>query len=152
MPRLKHGASNLHLKLYRVFNTMKQRTTNPRHPMFHVYGGRGIQVGPEWAGNPFEFVSWALANGYRDGLSIDRMDNDKGYSPQNCRWVDSKTQQRNRRSRVELTFRGETRCAAEWAELTGIPREHICGRIKRYGWSVERALTEMPSSRNRKKA
>jgi hypothetical protein len=151
MPRIKHGASNINMKLYRVFNTMKQRTTSPGHPMFHVYGGRGIKVGAEWAGDPLAFVTWALANGYRDGLSIDRIDNDGPYSPANCRWADAKTQARNTQNRRELTFRGETRCVAEWAEVTGIPRENICCRLDRCGWSIERALTEMPIPRRQYK-
>ncbi len=150
MPRITHGASNLNMKLYRVFNSMKHRTTSPKYFMFHAYGGRGIKISDVWEGNPLAFVTWALANGYREGLSIDRIDNDGPYSPENCRWANPKTQARNTRKRREITFRGETRCMAEWAEITGIPAQNIAVRLDRCGWSIERALTEAPVPRQKR--
>lgn len=149
MPRITHGATLLSLPLYRIYNTIKQRLDNPRHDMFRHYGGRGIALCEEWQDDPLAFVTWALANGYRQGLSIDRIDVDGDYSPQNCRWADAKTQSRNRRYNRMITHNGETRCMADWGEITGIPPQNIAVRLDRCGWSVERALTEQPVPRHR---
>lgn len=149
MPRLKHGASVLNLKLYRVFNAMKARCTSPKSDMFPIYGGRGICIGPEWEDNPRAFVIWALSNGYREGLTIDRIDVNGNYEPNNCRWVTVKEQSRNRQYNRYITFRGETRCVGEWAEITGIRSPNIITRLDRCGMSVEDALTIPPIRRKK---
>lgn len=82
-------------RLYRVWESMKQRCKSSKHPSFHRYGGRGIAVCEEW--QKFEpFGAWALLNGYQDNLQIDRIDNDRGYSPDNCRFVTAKENMANR--------------------------------------------------------
>jgi hypothetical protein len=145
MPNIKHGASGL--KLYRVYYAMRNRCYNPKSDMYASYGGRGISIGDEWRGDLGAFVTWALANGYKDGLSIDRIDNDGNYEPSNCRWVDMKTQARNKQYNRYLTFNGETKCMAEWGEITGIPPQNIAVRIDRCGMTVEQALTVQPIPR-----
>jgi hypothetical protein len=78
---------------------MKQRCFNPNHKNFKDYGGRGINICEEWSKDVQTFYNWSVANGYKEGLTIDRIDNDKGYSPDNCRWVTMKVQRKNQRKR-----------------------------------------------------
>lgn len=83
-----HGLSNT--RLYSIFQNMKQRCYNPNDPKYGSYGGKGIAICQEWLDDFEVFYDWAMANGYRDDLTIDRKDNHKGYSPDNCRWITMK--------------------------------------------------------------
>lgn len=105
-----------------------------------VLWGRGIKVCDEWANSFDAFESWALNAGYDDSLTIDRIDTDLSYTPENCRWVSRKEQSNNKRDNHNLTFDGKTQTISMWAEETGIDRRAITQRLKR-GWSVEDALT-----------
>ena len=89
-------------RLYRIWAAMKQRCTNPKHLGYRHYGARGINVCNEWSHDFKSFYEWSLSNGYDNTLTIDRIDNDKGYSPQNCRWVTMKTQANNKRPRKRV--------------------------------------------------
>lgn len=132
-------ASGKRSRLNRVWSAMKERCQNPNNKSFSNYGGRGITVCDEW--QTFEpFHTWAMAAGYREGLTIDRIDNDKSYSPDNCRWTTTTIQSRNKRSNVILTFNGQTKILADWALKLGMDRGAIELRLKR-GWTVEKALT-----------
>lgn len=134
-----HGKS--YEKIYRVWNGIKERCENPNNVAFKNYGGRGIELCEEWH-NPECFIDWAYAHGYSPGkkLSIDRVDNDKGYFPENCAWVDKRTQQNNRRVNHHLTLNGETKTLSEWGETVGIKPNTILCRIRK-GWTAEEALT-----------
>jgi hypothetical protein len=83
---------------------MKQRCNNPGHEAYGRHGGRGIKVCSEWSNNFEPFYHWAISNGYKDSLSIDRIDNDKGYFPDNCRWATAKEQANNKRKKREVVI------------------------------------------------
>ena len=128
-------------RLYKIWAKMKERCSNQSAVNFKDYGGRGITVCEEWAQSFAAFRDWALANGYRDDLTIDRIDNDGPYCPENCRWATRKEQNNNRRNIIMLSYNGETHTLAQWAEITGIKRKTLWERLHN-GWSVERALAE----------
>ena len=134
-----HGEKST--KLYRHWSAMKSRCYNENNIRYHRYGGRGITVCPEWTESFETFRDWALANGYRDGLTLDRNDTNGPYSPENCRWATQKEQQNNRMNNRLLEHDGETKTLQQWAEETGIDRRTIQSRLSR-GWSLSRALTK----------
>lgn len=134
---LVHGLSKT--PLYSVWQTMKQRCTNPRCRGYRWYGAKGITLCEEWQ-RPEPFYEWAMNNGYEPGLTIDRINPSEGYSPSNCRWISMSDQQNNKTSNHILTFRGVSHTLTEWSSLTGIPRTTITNRLK-LGWSIEEALT-----------
>lgn len=130
-------------KLHGVWNTMKQRCSNPNNSKYQDYGGRGIIVCDEWRKDFKAFYLWAISNGYLEGLSIDRIDVNGDYAPDNCRWVTEKVQANNiRRNRI-IVYNEERHTLSEWAEIKGIQRKTLDQRLKR-GWTVERALNEKP--------
>lgn len=86
------------------------------------------------------FYYWSMTHGYKDGLTIDRINVDGNYEPDNCRWVDRKTQQRNRRNTKYVTYKGETKPLAEWCELLSLNYNTIIQRLCRLNWSIEKAL------------
>ena len=93
----KHGMTNT--RLYGVWNTMRQRCLNPNNHKYKNYGGRGIKVCDEWLHDFMAFYDWSMDNGYKPGLTIDRINNDGNYEPNNCRWTTMKVQNNNRRKR-----------------------------------------------------
>ena len=128
--------------IYRTYFNMKNRCYNPNYCLYKDYGGRGISVCDEWIGeNGFShFYEWAKENGYRPDLSLDRINCNRNYSPQNCRWVNMVAQQNNRRNNHTITANGETHTMAEWARITKIPYCTIQRRI-RSGWKESDAVT-----------
>lgn len=135
-------------RLYSVWRTMHRRCSDPNHGSFKRYGGRGISVCHEWSSFD-SFLSWAVQNGYSYGLSLDRIDNDSGYSPKNCRWVTAKDQNRNRRDNTLIEFNGEQHCISEWSEITGIGKNTIRRRMLS-GWPTELVLSVSPNRHNTK--
>jgi len=127
--------------LRKRYSNMKTRCYDQSYPEFHLYGGRGIKICDEWLYSFHSFVRWALDSGYDPSLTIDRIDTNGDYCPENCRWVGAKEQANNRRTNRFLTFNGISDTVANWSEKTGIPYKTIYRRITRSGWSVERALT-----------
>ena len=128
-------------RLYRIWVHMKNRCYNNKDQNYKNYGGRGIKVTESWLESFISFYEWSMANGYDEKLSIDRIDNDGDYSPQNCRWVTQKVQSNNTRWNHKLTLNGESHTISEWASIKGIKANTLTYRIKR-GWSIERALSE----------
>jgi len=132
-----HGDSGT--RLYGIWGKMKQRCQNPKDSNFKAYGGRGIKVCAEWQ-DYRNFSAWAKLNGYSDDLTIDRKDNDKGYSPENCRWTDAKAQANNRRNNRMVTYKGITQTLQQWADEIGIQTATLRYRLN--NWSNDRALIE----------
>lgn len=125
-------------RLYVIWAGMKQRCSNPRRRDYKNYGGRGISVCQEWQ-DYLVFRAWALSSGYSDGLSIDRIDEDGNYCPNNCRWVNETVQRNNRTDSNKLTVNGDTKTATEWSAISGVSADRIRKR-KRLGWSDEDAV------------
>ena len=124
---LKHGMSKS--KLYAVWSGMVQRCTNPKASNYYRYGGRGITICDEWRTNSKAFFDWAIANGYSEGLTIERVDNSGSYCPENCRWVGRVTQQNNTRRNHFVTWNGVTHSIAEWSRLLGINHATLRYRV-----------------------
>lgn len=131
------GQSNT--RLNKVYRSMLERCNNPACKTYRLYGARGITVCDEWTKDYKAFYDWSIKNGYKRGLSIDRIDNDKGYCPENCRWTTAKVQTNNRRNTIRIEFRGTVKPAIEWAEETGIPYTTIINRYHR-GLPAEKVL------------
>lgn len=141
----KHGLTKD--PVFYVWYAMVQRCHNPNHPSYCRYGAIGRTVCDEWRETPNAFVEWAHANGYEKGLSLDRIDNEKGYSPDNCRWTDRFVQQNNTRRNHYITVGGESRSISEWARIKGVRRGLILQRLKR-GWSESEAVNTPLSKRH----
>lgn len=137
---------NYNNRLYRAWRNMRKRCDNPCIHDEKYYGGKGITYTPEW--DEFNnFVQWAIANGYSDNLTLDRIDGSKGYFPENCRWVTQAEQQRNKSNNRLFTHKGKTQTLSEWAREVGINRSTILDRIEKFGFSFEEAIsrpTKMP--------
>lgn len=123
-----HGGK--HEKLYGVWCTMRERCKNPHNKSYPRYGGRGIVVCELWDKDYASFRAWSMQNGYREGLSIDRIDNSGNYEPSNCRWADRATQNRNYSRNRLITYKGRTQCLADWADEIGIKRATLAFRLK----------------------
>lgn len=105
-------------RLYIIWKTMRQRCNNPKKDHFDRYGGRGIKYAPEWEEYP-PFREWALNNGYAENLTLDRIDNDGDYTPENCRWVTQKQQMNNVCYNVKLEIDGVSRTITAWSQISG---------------------------------
>lgn len=134
-----HGMSKTHL--YGVWGTMKSRCYNPNSQRYSLYGGRGITVCEEWRNDFTAFVYWAMTNGYQEGMTLERKDNNGNYEPSNCCWTNQKAQCNNRRNNAVYTCNGKTLTLAQWAEETGINYGTLWSRLHRDGWSIERAVS-----------
>lgn len=126
-------------KLYRVWDNMMQRCQNAKNTQFKNYGGRGIAVSPRW--KAFTLFVEDMGADWFPRATLDRIDNNGDYAPDNCRWVTRAENLRNKRNNVLLTHSGKTQCLQAWADERGIAFATLRARLK-YGWTVERALTE----------
>ncbi len=136
--RKTHGYSGCQQNItYVTWYNMIQRCTNSNRKDYEYYGRRGIKVCDKW----LSFESFLEDMGEKPkGLSLDKVDNNKGYCKANCRWVTRKEQQRNRRNNILITIDNITKCLAEWCEEFNLKYSKIKDRIKRYGWTPEEAL------------
>jgi hypothetical protein len=148
----KHGKGTLDYRLFRIWNAMKTRCYNPKFKDFDDYGGRGITICDDWLKDFIKFEEWSLSNGYQDSLSIDRINVNGNYEPNNCRWITMKEQARNRRNNrmdtVKVTAFGETKSVIDWLEDDRCNLKTTTGIIYRVGagWIPEEAISK-PSER-----
>lgn len=127
-------------RLYKSWAHMKERCHNPTCHDYRNWGGRGITVCDAWKNDFLAFKEWALSNGYREGLTIDRINNDGNYEPSNCRWATRREQSNNRRGLHYITYKGETKTISEWSRVTGIAMTTLYMRLTKYGWSIEKTI------------
>lgn len=118
-------------RLYIIWQSMKKRCLNKNGPSYKRYGGRGITICDEWKDDFNSFFKWSMANGYNENLTIDRIDNNKGYYPDNCRWTTNKEQSRNRRSNIIVTYQGKKMTLIEASEKSGLPYSALHARYNR---------------------
>lgn len=133
-----HGESNT--RLYKIWSDIKKRCYRKTFWAYDRYGGRGITLCKEWH-DYLIFRDWCMNNGYAENLTIDRVDNDGNYEPNNCRWVDRKIQANNRNNTKMITYNGDTKTIAQWAETIGINYRTLYTRIFTYNIPLEEALT-----------
>ena len=135
-------------RLRSVWQAIKSRCYNPDNYEYYNYGGRGIKMCESWFNDFQSFYDWAFSNGYDENAkygecTIDRIDVNGDYEPDNCRWVSLREQAKNRQHNRFIEFNGEKQTLEDWGRITGIDKRIIHRRLKN-GWSVERALTEKP--------
>lgn len=132
-------------RLYGVWANMKARCYNPKANNYKNYGKRGIRVCKEWKKDFKSFYEWAIKSGYKEGIkgeyTLERIDVNKNYCPENCTWVTITEQEQNKRNSIRITYKGETKSLKEWAKVIGIKEVTLRGRYQN-GWSIERMLTE----------
>lgn len=134
---LTHGKRKT--RLYRIWANIKTRCTNQNDPHFDRYGGRGISICDEWTDDFQAFYVWAISHGYTDELTIDRIDNNGNYEPNNCRWVTVSEQNRNKRNVRLISYNGITKTIPEWTKELNLGKETIRERLRR-GWSETEAI------------
>ena len=135
-------------RLYRIWDGMTQRCTNPNHSNYHLYGGAGVGICGEWR-DFVKFAAWAIPAGYSDHLEIDRINGAEGYRPDNCRWVTEAVQHRNKRSVHFITAFGETKCVTDWCldPRCSVGPQTLWRRVSKSDWGPERAIVTPRQSR-----
>lgn len=127
-------------KLYWVWQSMKARCNNENNKRYKHYGGRGIKVCEEWSNDYSNFHNWAVQNGYKEGLTIDRIDVNKNYEPNNCRWVTKEVQANNMTTNKVIKYKGLEMNIAQWEKFLRLPKNVLRQRIEKLGWSIEKAI------------
>lgn len=145
----KHNSS--HSNLYDVWINIKQRCLNQNNPNYKNYGGRGITVCDEWINDFNNFQEWSITNGYQKGLNIDRIDNNKGYCPENCRFITYAENQNNKRTNAYIEFNNEINTITNWAKKLNMNPRTLITRIDTLNWSVKKALTTPVNTKRKAK-
>lgn len=141
--------SSVEKRLYTIWKKMRSRCYTKSDPKYKNYGARGIKISPEWKSDFKAFESWAFSNGYREDLTIDRIDVNGPYSPDNCRWTTNLVQCNNKTDNVFLEYNGQRKTISDWARVTGIKVTTLYERAHA-GWPVEEMLTMPPNFGNHK--
>lgn len=137
---LNHKHNLYNSRIYNIYQGMKKRCLKPSQKDFIRYGARGITICQEWKNNFINFYNWAIKNGYKDDLTLDRIDVNGNYEPSNCRWATLKEQANNKRTNKVLFYNNENHNVTEWAQILNIPRHRIYQRLNA-GWSINEALS-----------
>ena len=114
---------------------------NKNSIQYKDYGGRGITICDEWLNDFQAFYNWSMSNGYKDNLTIDRINVNGNYEPSNCRWATNEEQANNRRDNVKITYKGMTKTISEWAEYLGVNRKSFSSRVTRK-WDIDRIFNQ----------
>lgn len=138
----KHGKRDT--RLYHIYSNMKQRCYNNHSKDYKHYGARGIKVCDEWLNDFLSFYTWSMSSGYDDTVTIDRVDVNGNYEPDNCRWVDIETQSINKRNNIQITYKGKTQTLKTWCVDLGLPYKTIYCRYKYLNWRDPVTLFETP--------
>lgn len=134
----KHGLSNT--TLYDTYRLMLRRCYSPKNKSYQNYGGRGITVCKEWKNDVVSFYNWAMANGYKEGLTIDRIDNNGNYEPTNCRWATLQEQANNKRNNHYVFYHGIKHSLADWCRILKLNYNTIRNRLNSYHYTPEEAF------------
>lgn len=139
--------SKVRRRIKQIWYHMKARCYNPKCDTYRLYGGRGIKICDEWLNDFESFVEWALSNGYNPNVTysectIDRIDNDGNYEPNNCRWINMKAQSRNRRNTLRIEYNGEKISWQDFADITGITNEKFVRRRVESGMNADEIIEE----------
>ena len=132
----------MHKKLYWIYYSMLARCYNVKCKRYKDYGARGIRVCQQWKNDNKTFFHWAIQNGYKEGLTLDRIDNNRDYSPDNCSWVSNKENCNHNRRTHFLTYKGKTQSVHDWAEELGINYSTLRNRINRSNMTIEEAFNK----------
>ena len=124
---------------YSIWSSLKTRCKNKKANRFNIYGGKGITYDPKW--ESFEMFWSDMKDGYQDNLTIDRIDNNKGYYKENCRWATPREQSNNKTNNRLLTFNNKTLTVAQWARKLNINYSTLSMRLNVYKWSIKKSLT-----------
>lgn len=135
--KYKHGKNNT--RIYNIYQSMKKRCYLKTHIHYSNYGGRGIKVCDKWKNDFMSFYNWAMENGYRDDLTIDRIDVNGNYEPNNCRWATTKQQAYNKRNNKIVFYKNKKYIATQLAREYNVNPDRFLERI-RNGWDIEKAL------------
>lgn len=135
--KIKHNLSNI--KLYRTWINMKSRCYTPSSTHFQYYGGKGIKVCDEWKHDFLAFYEWSMANGYKEGLTIDRINNNGNYEPSNCRWATYQEQNLNLPTVIKFNYKGKIITFIDICKMTGLTKKCVRTRYER-GWSIDEII------------
>ena len=130
------------IRLYRIFRGIFTRCNNKNNPAYKNYGARGITICDEWKNSFNTFYKWAIENGYKLGLTIERIDVNKNYEPSNCKWISKGEQNFNKRNSYNFTINGKTQCLSVWCREYEMPYLTVYNRITKFGMPIEEALNK----------
>lgn len=142
-----HHLSNT--RLYRIWRAMINRCYDKNYWAYKYYGAKGVTICDEWLNDFVEFKNWALSNGYSDSLTIDRIDNDNGYLPENCKWSTRKQQANNRSFCKKIEYQGKSQTLMQWCEELGLNYKRTHSRLYKCGWTFEKAISTPKISRKK---